>query len=114
MKTCLAFLRQTEAGIPIKLLCRNGGFSDATLDKRRAPFGGMQIAQRLRELDQGSPSVRTPRAPACAALTRPWRSPICVGGLADPLDTAGAGTELANGLSLAPGSGSARHGSRSM
>ena len=26
----IGFLRQAEAGMPIKELCRNGGFSDAT------------------------------------------------------------------------------------
>ena len=46
----IGFLRQAEAGMPIKELCRNGGFSDATFYKWRAKFGGMQIseAQRLR------------------------------------------------------------------
>lgn len=38
---------------PIKELCRNGGFSDATLYKWSAKFGGMAVpaARRLRELD---------------------------------------------------------------
>ena len=49
----IGFLRQAEAGMPIKELCRNGGFSDATFYKWRAKFGGMQVseAQRLRELE---------------------------------------------------------------
>lgn len=39
--------------MPIKELCRNAGFSDATFYKWRAKFGGMQVteAQRLRELE---------------------------------------------------------------
>lgn len=35
----IGFLRQAEAGMPIKELCRNGGFSDATFYKWRAKFG---------------------------------------------------------------------------
>lgn len=37
----IGFLKQAEAGMPIKELCRNGGFSDATFYKWRAKFGGM-------------------------------------------------------------------------
>lgn len=49
----IGFLRQAEAGMPIKELCRQGGFSDATFYKWRAKFGGMQAtdAKRLRELE---------------------------------------------------------------
>ena len=49
----IGFLRQAEAGIPIKEVCRNGGFSDVTFYKWRSKFGGMQAseAQRLRELE---------------------------------------------------------------
>lgn len=49
----IGILRLAEAGLPIKELCRNGGFSDATLFNWRAKFGSMQIseAQRLRELE---------------------------------------------------------------
>ncbi|MEN9474974.1 MAG: hypothetical protein RIS48_1694 [Pseudomonadota bacterium] len=39
--------------MPIKEVCRGGGFSDATFYKWRAKFGGMEAteAQRLRELE---------------------------------------------------------------
>ena len=39
--------------MPIKELCRKGGFSDATFYKWRAKFGGMQAseAKRLRDLE---------------------------------------------------------------
>jgi putative transposase len=49
----IGFLKQAEAGIPIKDLCRKGGFSDATFYKWRARFGGMDVAdaKRLRELE---------------------------------------------------------------
>jgi putative transposase len=49
----IGFLKQAEAGVPIKDLCRKGGFSDATFYKWRARFGGMDVpdAKRLRELE---------------------------------------------------------------
>lgn len=49
----IGFLRQAEAGMPVKELCRKGGFSDATFYKWRAKFGGMEVndARRLRELE---------------------------------------------------------------
>jgi putative transposase len=49
----IGFLRQAEAGMAIKELCRKGGFSDATFYKWRARFGGMDAsdAKRLRELE---------------------------------------------------------------
>ena len=52
----IGFLRQAEAGMPIKELCRNGGFSDVTFYKWRAKFGGMQVlqAQRLRGHTSGT------------------------------------------------------------
>jgi putative transposase len=56
----IGFLRQAEAGMPIKELCRNGGFSDATFYKWRAKFGGMQVseAQRLRELESENAKLK--------------------------------------------------------
>ncbi len=49
----IGFLKQADAGMPIKELCRKGGFSDATFYKWRAKFGGMEAsdAKRLRELE---------------------------------------------------------------
>ena len=49
----VGFLKQAEAGMPIKELCRKGGFSDAAFYKWRAKFGGMDSsdAKRLRELE---------------------------------------------------------------
>ena len=49
----IGFIKQAEAGLPIKELCRKGGFSDATFYKWRAKYGGMDVpdARRLRELE---------------------------------------------------------------
>jgi putative transposase len=50
----IGFLKQAEGGMPVKELCRLGGFSDATFYKWRAKFGGMEAsdARRLRELQE--------------------------------------------------------------
>ncbi len=52
----IGFLKQAEAGMPIKELCHQGGFSDATFYKWRAKFGGMQasVAKRLRAFVAGN------------------------------------------------------------
>jgi putative transposase len=49
----IGILKQADAGMPIKELCRKGGFSDATFYKWRAKFGGMDVsdARRLKELE---------------------------------------------------------------
>lgn len=42
----IGFRKQAEAGMPIKELCRQGGFSDATFYKWRAKFGGITSLAR--------------------------------------------------------------------
>jgi len=56
----IGFLRQAEAGMPVKELCRQGGFSDATFYKWRAKYGGMQAtdAKRLRELESENAKLK--------------------------------------------------------
>ena len=56
----IGFLKQAEAGMPIKELCRTGGFSDATFYKWRAKFGGMETsdAQRLRALEDENAKLK--------------------------------------------------------
>ena len=46
----IGFLKQAEAGVPIKELCRGGCFSDATFYKWRSKFVGMDVpdAKRLK------------------------------------------------------------------
>jgi putative transposase len=57
----IGFLREAEAGIPIKDLCRKGGFSDATFYKWRSKFGGMDVsdAKRLKELESENAKLKT-------------------------------------------------------
>ena len=56
----IGFLKQAEAGLPIKELCRKGGFSDATFYKWRVRFGGMEVAdaKRLRELESENAKLK--------------------------------------------------------
>lgn len=49
----IGFIKQVEAGMALKELCRKHGFSDASFYKWRAKFGGMNVseARRLKELE---------------------------------------------------------------
>ena len=49
----IGFLREAEAGLPIKELCRRHGFSEASYYLWRSKFGGMSISdvKRLKELE---------------------------------------------------------------
>ena len=49
----IGFLRETEAGLPVKELCRRHGFSEASYYLWRSKFGGMSVsdAKRLKELE---------------------------------------------------------------
>ena len=48
----IGFLREAEAGLPVKQLCRRHGFSEASYYLWRNKFGGMTVsdAKRLKEL----------------------------------------------------------------
>jgi putative transposase len=49
----IGFLREADAGMPIKELCRKHGFSEASYYLWRSKFGGMNVpdAKRLKELE---------------------------------------------------------------
>ena len=49
----IGFLREAEAGLPVKDLCRRHWFSEASDDLWRSKFGGLSVsdAKRLKELD---------------------------------------------------------------
>ncbi len=48
----IGFLREVEAGMPVKEMCRKHGFSEASYYLWRSKFGGMSVpdAKRLKEL----------------------------------------------------------------
>lgn len=49
----IGFLREADAGLPLKELCRKHGFSEASYYAWKAKFGGMNVsdAQRLKALE---------------------------------------------------------------
>ena len=49
----IKFLREADAGVPVKDLCRRHGFSEASYYLWRSKFGGMDVsdAKRLKELE---------------------------------------------------------------
>jgi putative transposase len=49
----IGFLREADAGVAIKDLCRRHGFSEASYYLWRSKFGGMTVseAKRLKELE---------------------------------------------------------------
>lgn len=49
----IGFLREADAGLPIKDLCRRHGFSEASYYLWRGKFGGMDVsdARRLKALE---------------------------------------------------------------
>ncbi len=49
----IGFLREADAGLPVKELCRQHGFSEASYYLWRSKFGGMNVsdAKRLKEVE---------------------------------------------------------------
>lgn len=49
----IGFLREADAGLPVKDLCRRYGFSEASYYLWRSKFGGMDVpeAKRLKALE---------------------------------------------------------------
>jgi len=56
----IGFLKQVEAGISVKELCRKHGFSDGSFYTWRAKFGGMSVpdAKRLKELESENAKLK--------------------------------------------------------
>lgn len=49
----IGFLKEADAGVPVKELCRQHGFSEASFYLWRSKFGGMDVsdAKRLKALE---------------------------------------------------------------
>ena len=58
----IGFLREADAGIPVKDLCRRHGFSEASYYLWRSKFGGMSMseAKRLKELEAENARLKKP------------------------------------------------------
>ncbi len=61
----LDFLKQAEAGVPVKELCRRHGFSDASFYTWRAKFGGMTVADAKRLSKSRFSTSSSRRRPVC-------------------------------------------------
>lgn len=50
----ITILKEAEAGLPVKELCRKHGISDATFYTWRKKYGGMEVseARRLKALEE--------------------------------------------------------------
>ena len=50
----IGFLKEAEAGVPVKELCRKHGFSDASFYNWRSKYGGMELSdiKRLKALER--------------------------------------------------------------
>ena len=49
----IGFLKEADAGVPVKALCRRHGFSEASYYLWRSKFGGMEVsdAKHLKALE---------------------------------------------------------------
>ncbi len=56
----IGFLREAEAGVAVKDLCRRHGFSEASYCLWRSKFGGMSVsdAKRSKELEAESTRLK--------------------------------------------------------
>lgn len=56
----IGFLREADAGLPIKELCRKHGFSEASYYGWKAKFGGMTVseAQKLKALESENAKLK--------------------------------------------------------
>ena len=65
----IGFLREADAGVAVKELCRRHGFSDASYYLWRRKFGGMTVpdAKRLKALEQENTRLKKLLAEALLA-----------------------------------------------
>jgi len=56
----IGFLKEADAGVAIKDLCRRHGFSEASYYLWRSKFGGMDVsdAKRLKALEAGNAKLK--------------------------------------------------------
>ena len=64
----IGFLREAEAGLPIKELCRRHGFSEASYYLWRSKFGGMSVSDAKRPKELEAENTRLKRMLANAML----------------------------------------------
>lgn len=67
----IGFLKQAESGLPVKEVCRQGGFSEPTFYKWRTKYGGMEAdeARRPRVRHQNADFAFLTRSPPYKSTT---------------------------------------------
>ena len=60
----VGFLREADAGVPVKDLCQKHGFSEGSYDLRRSKFGGMGVS------DAKAPEGTRDRKPPAQEIAR--------------------------------------------
>lgn len=77
----IGFLKEADAGLAVKDVCRKHGFSDASFYKWKAKFGGMDLsdAKRLKQLEEENSRLKKLLAEAMldneamkVVLSRKW------------------------------------------
>jgi putative transposase len=71
----VGFLREADAGVAIKDLCRTHGFSEASYYLWRSKFGGMSVsdAKRLKELETENTRLKSYWRSRCSRTRSPAR-----------------------------------------
>ena len=56
----IGILKEHESGVPVAELCRKHGVSDASIDKWKAKYGGMDVseAKRLKTLEDENAKLK--------------------------------------------------------
>src|SRR5437762_13565686 len=72
----VGFLREADAGIPVKELCRTHGFSDGSYYLWRSKYGGMSVsdAKRLKEFETENGRLKRLLADSLLKTRSPARS----------------------------------------
>jgi transposase-like protein len=66
----VGFLREADAGVAVKELCRKHGFSEGSYYRWRSKFGGMSVSDAKREVhDRAIPDHGRPGATDLVAVT---------------------------------------------
>mgnify|MGYP006376419787 CR=1 FL=1 len=74
----IGFLREADAGVAVKELCRRHGFSDASYYLWRRKFGGLEVsdAKRLKALEQENARLKKLLAEAVLVTFPPKTRPL--------------------------------------
>lgn len=68
----IAALKQADAGVPVKDICRQAGISTATYYQWKSKYGGLEASElrRFKELESRTPSLNG-CTPSWRSTTRP-------------------------------------------